>query len=174
MRKENKTVLIEQIKEYLNEYPHLYLTDIAGLNAAKTAALRRACAKSEIKLLVVKNTLLRRAMSEVDLDFAPLYDTLKENTAIMFTHSASAPAKLIKEFTKDTKGEGKPWLKAAYAEESFYIGRDQLGALVAIKSREELLAEVISLLQSPIQNVVSSLQSAGHTIHGVLKTLEEK
>lgn len=174
MRKENKAVLVEQIKGYLSEYPHVYITDIAGLDAVKTANLRRACSKAEVKLLVVKNTLLRRAMSESDVDFAPLYETLKENTAVMFTHSASAPAKLIKEFTKDTKGEGKPWLKAAYAEESFYIGRDQLEALVAIKSREELIGEVITLLQSPIKNVVSSLQSAGQTIHGVLKTLEEK
>lgn len=174
MRKENKVVLIEKFKAYIGEYPHLYLTDLGGLDAVKTADLRRACSKANIKLVMAKNTLLRRAMSEVDIDFSPLYASLKGNTAIMFAESASAPAKLIKEFTKDSKGEGKPHLKAAYAEEGFYIGRDQLEALVSIKSREELIGEVITLLQSPIKNVVSSLQSAGQTIHGVLKTLEEK
>lgn len=174
MRKENKGAVVEQLKAYLGEYPHFYLTDIEGLDAARTADLRRVCAKQGIKLVVVKNTLLRRALSEVEVDFAPLYEALKGNTAVMFAEVANAPAKLIKEFTKESKGEGKPHLKAAYAEEGIYVGREHLSYLEAIKSREELIAEVVALLESPIKNVVSSLQSAGQTIHGVLKTLEER
>ncbi len=174
MRKENKAVLVEDIKAYLNQYPHFYLVDLEGMNSVKTADLRRAAAKAGIKLVMVKNTLLRRALSEVETDYATLYSVLKGNTAVMFTEVANAPAKLIKDFTKDTKGEGKPHLKAAYAEESIYVGREHLDSLVSIKSREELIADVVALLQSPIKNVLSSLQSAGQTIHGVLKTLEER
>lgn len=174
MRKEEKAILIDSLKSYISEYPHLYLTDIEGLDSTKTSDLRRACHKAGVKMVVVKNTILRRAMSESNVDYASLYTCLKGNTAVMFSQSASAPAKLIKEFTKDTKGEGKPFLKAAYAEESFYIGRDQLDVLVSIKSREELIGDVITLLQSPIKNVVSSLQSAGQTIHGLLKTMGNK
>lgn len=174
MRKENKGVVIEQLKGYINEYPHFYLADITGMNAAQTANLRRLCNKGEIKLVVVKNTLLRRAMSEVDVDLAGLYAALKGNTAVMFANVANAPAKLIKELTKDKKVDAKIALKAAYAETSIYVGAEHLDALVSIKSKEELIGDVIALLQSPIKNVVSSLQSAGTTIHGVLKTLEER
>lgn len=174
MRKEDKGLIIEQLKGYINEYPHFYLTDIEALNADKTMALRRACNKSEIKLVVVKNTLLRSALAASEVDFAPIYSVLKGNTAIMFSQSANAPAKLIKDFTKDSKGEGKPQLKAAYAQEGIYVGAQNLDALVSIKSKEELLGDVIALLESPAKNVISALQSAGQTIHGVLKTLEER
>lgn len=158
MRKENKGTVVEQLRGYLNEYPHFYLTNIEGLDAAKTAQLRRACNKGGIRLVVAKNTLLRRALSESETDFATLYAALKGNTAIMFTTVANAPAKIIKDFAKDKKEESKLRLKAAYAETGFY-GPDQLAELVSIKSKEELIADVVALLQSPIRNVVSALEN---------------
>ena len=158
MRKENKGVLVEQLKGFLSEYPHFYLTNIEGLDAAKTAQLRRACNKGGIKLVVAKNTLLRKALSEAEVDFATLYSALKGNTAVMFTTVANAPAKIIKDFAKDKKEESKLRLKAAYAETGFY-GADQLAELVAIKSKEELIADVVALLQSPIRNVLSALEN---------------
>ena len=158
MRKENKGVVVEQLKGFLSEYPHFYLTNIEGLDAAKTAQLRRACNKGGIKLVVAKNTLLRKALSESDVDFATLYSALKGNTAIMFTTVANAPAKIMKDFAKDKKEESKLRLKAAYAETGFY-GADQLAELVAIKSKEELIADVVALLQSPIRNIVSALEN---------------
>ena len=158
MRKENKGVVVEQLKGFLSEYPHFYLTNIEGLDAAKTAQLRRACNKGGIKLVVAKNTLLRKALSEAEVDFATLYSALKGNTAVMFTTVANAPAKIIKDFAKDKKEESKLRLKAAYAETDFY-GADQLAELVAIKSKEELIADVVALLQSPIRNVLSALEN---------------
>ena len=158
MRKENKGLVVEQLKGFLSEYPHFYLTNIEGLDAAKTALLRRACNKGGIKLVVAKNTLLRKALSEAETDFSTLYSALKGNTAIMFTTVANAPAKIIKDFAKDKKEESKLRLKAAYAETGFY-GADQLAELVAIKSKEELIADVVALLQSPIRNVVSALEN---------------
>ena len=158
MRKENKGLVVEQLKGFLSEYPHFYLTNIEGLDAAKTAQLRRACNKGGIKLVVAKNTLLRKALSEAEVDFATLYSALKGNTAVMFTTVANAPAKIIKDFAKDKKEESKLRLKAAYAETGFY-GADQLAELVAIKSKEELIADVVALLQSPIRNVLSALEN---------------
>ena len=158
MRKENKGVVVEQLKSFLSEYPHVYLTNLEGLDAAKTAQLRRACNKGGIKLVVAKNTLLRKALSEAEVDFATLYSALKGNTAVMFTTVANAPAKIIKDFAKDKKEESKLRLKAAYAETGFY-GADQLAELVAIKSKEELIADVVALLQSPIRNVLSALEN---------------
>ena len=158
MRKENKGVVVEQLKGFLSEYPHFYLTNIEGLDAAKTAQLRRACNKGGIKLVVAKNTLLRKALSEAEVDFATLYSALKGNTAVRFTTVANAPAKIIKDFAKDKKEESKLRLKAAYAETGFY-GADQLAELVAIKSKEELIADVVALLQSPIRNVLSALEN---------------
>ncbi len=174
MRKEDKGAVIGQLTEYIGQYPHFYLTDIAALNAEKTSQLRRNCNKNGVKLVLVKNTLLRAALAASDVDFSSLYSYLKGNTAVMFSEAANSPAKVIKDFTKDTKGEGKPWLKAAYVQESFYLGKENLDALVSIKSKNELIADVVALLQSPAKNVIASLQSAGQTIHGVLKTLEEK
>lgn len=174
MRKEDKGAIIGQLTEYISQYPHFYLTDIEALNAEKTSQLRRNCNKNGVKLVVVKNTLLRAALSASDVDFSSLYSYLKGNTAVMFSEAANSPAKVIKEFTKDTKGQGKPWLKAAYVQESFYLGKEHLDALVTIKSKNELIADVVALLQSPAKNVIASLQSAGQTIHGVLKALEEK
>lgn len=174
MRKEDKGTIIGQLTETVKEYPNFYLTDIEALNAEKTSKLRRECFKQEIKLVVVKNSLLKKALENVEGDFSPLNEALKGNTAVMFSQVANAPARLIKDFTKDTKGEGKPQLKAAYVQESFYVGAENLEALVNIKSKNELIADVIALLESPAKNVISALQSSGQTIHGLLKTLEER
>ena len=172
MRKEDKSTVIEQIASTLKEYSHFYLVETAALNAEKTSALRRECFKQDIKLLVVKNALLHKAMESLDTDYTPLYDCLKGSTAVMFTNTGNAPAKLIKEFRKSTSDLLN--FKAAYVEESFYIGAEQLDALVAIKSKNELIADVIALLQSPAKNVVSALQSGGSKLHGVLQTLSER
>ena len=174
MRKEDKAQVIESISAQLAQTPNFYITDISGLDAEKTSKLRRECFKQEVKLVVVKNSLLRKALENVEGDFSPLHGALKGNTAVMFSQVANAPARLIKDFTKDTKGEGKPQLKAAYVQESFYVGAENLDALVSIKSKNELIADVIALLESPAKNVISALQSSGQTIHGLLKTLEER
>ena len=173
MKKEDKSAIIEQIKATIGEYSHFYLADVAGLNAEQTSNLRRQCFKEEIKLIVVKNTLLEKALESLETDYSPLYDTLKGSTSIMLSNTGNAPAKLIKDFDKTGK-IGKPALKAAYVEESFYIGADQLDALVSIKSKNELIGDLIALLQSPAKNVVSALQSGGNTLHGVLETLSKK
>ena len=170
MRKEQKGAIIEKIAAAVKEYPHFYLVDVTAMNAATTNALRRECFKNEIKLMVVKNSLLHKALESIDTDYSGLYGALKGTTAMMFTNVANAPAKLLKSKLKD----GVPTLKAAYAEESIYVGAEQLDALVAIKSRNELIADVIALLQSPAKNVISALQSGGNILHGVLKTLAER
>lgn len=171
MKKEDKAVVIEQIATTVSQYANFYLTDIATLNAAKTNSLRRECNKQEIKLVVVKNTLLKKALERVDGDFSALDPALKGNTAIMFSNNANSPAKLIKTFAK---GIDIPKLKAAYVQESLYVGAENLDILISIKSKNELIGDVIALLQSPAKNVVSALQSGGQTIHGVLKTLAER
>ena len=173
MRKEDKGVVIEQLTATLREYPNFYLTDIEAIDAETTSRLRRECFKSEVKLVVVKNNLLKKALENVGGDFSPIHSSLKGNTSLMFSQVDNAPARLIKEFTKDTKCEGKPQLKAAYVQESFYDA-SSLEALVNIKSKNELIADVIALLESPAKNVISALQSSGQTIHGLLKTLEER
>ena len=170
MRKEDKAIIIEQLGEKLKEYAHFYLVDVTGLNAEATSNLRRKCFGADIKMTVVKNTLLHKAFEASEVDFSPLYDSLKGTTAVFFCHTANVPAKLLKEYAK----EGVPALKAAYAEEGFYVGADQLETLCAIKSKDEVIAEIVALLQSPAKNVISALQSGGQTIHGVLKTLGER
>ncbi|MBR1785806.1 MAG: 50S ribosomal protein L10 [Paludibacteraceae bacterium] len=174
MRKEDKNLIIESLKEQLGHYSHFYLTDIEGLNAQKTSDLRRACFKNEIKLVVVKNTLLEKALEGRGVD--ELFVALKGNTALMLSNTGNAPARLIKELReKDKKNpDVKPQLKAAYVEESIYVGADQLETLATIKSKNELIADVIALLQSPAKTVVSALQSGQNTLHGVLKTLGER
>ncbi|MBR7086275.1 MAG: 50S ribosomal protein L10 [Prevotella sp.] len=171
MRKELKDTVVVELGKKIQEYAHFYLVDINGLNAAETSDLRRKCFKNEIKLMVVKNTLLHKAFEASDIDFEPLYETLKGNTALMFCNVASAPAKLLKEY-KDKKKE-VPVLKAAYAEEGMFVGADKLDELCAIKSKNELIADVIALLQSPIKNVVSGL-NAGGKIHGLLDAVAER
>ncbi len=175
MKKEDKTALIEQLKSQISEYQHFYLTNIEGLDAEKTSALRRACFKQDVKLVMAKNTLLKKALEAKGVD-ASLFDALKGNTALMLCNTGNAPAKLIKEFTKQEKDKeaARPQLKAAYVEETVYMGAQNLEFLSAIKSKNELIAELVALLQSPAKNVVSALQSGGTTIHGVLKTLGDK
>ena len=170
MKKEDKAIIISQIGEKLKEYAHFYLVDVTGMNAEATSNLRRKCFKAEIKMIVVKNTLLHKAFEASEIDYSPLYGSLKGTTAVFFTNVANSPAKLIKEEGKT----GIPALKAAYAEEGFYVGAENLDALCAIKSKNEVIAEVVALLQSPAKNVISALQSAGQTIHGVLTTLGER
>ena len=170
MKKEVKDTIITELGAKLKEYPHFYLVDVTGLNAEQTSALRRKCFKNEIKMVVVKNNLMHKAMEASDVDFGALYPTLKGNTAIMFAQTANAPGKLLKELKKD----GIPALKSAYAEEGIYVGADKLDELASIKSKAEVLGEIITLLQSPAKNVVSALQSGANTIHGVLKTLGER
>ena len=170
MRKEDKNLVITQLSDTVKEYAHFYVVDVTAMTAAQTAALRRDCFNQDIKMVVVKNTLLHKALESLEEDYSPLYDCLKGTTAILFSNVANAPAKLIKKVAKD----GIPGLKAAYAEESFYIGADQLDTLTNIKSKNEIIAEIIALLQSPAKNVISALQSGGNTLHGVLKTLGER
>ncbi|MBP8777062.1 MAG: 50S ribosomal protein L10 [Bacteroidaceae bacterium] len=170
MRKEDKSINIEMIASAISEYAHFYLVDLTALNAEKTSTLRRKCFEKGIKLMVIKNKLLHKALENLEGDFSPVYSSLKGSTAIMFSNVGNIPAKLIKEYVK----EGTPSLKAAYVEGGFYVGAEQLESLVSIKSKEEVIADVIALLQSPAKNVISALQSGGNTIHGVLKTLGER
>jgi large subunit ribosomal protein L10 len=171
MRREEKDVIIENLAQRLNDTKHFYLTDISELNAEETSNLRRKCFEKDISLLVVKNTLLRKAMEKSEGDFNDLYDVLKDSTSIMFCETGNTPAKLIKEFRKTME---KPVLKAAFVEESVYVGDDQLDVLSKIKSKEELLGDLLNLLQSPATNLVSALASSGSKLAGALTTLSEK
>ncbi len=170
MKKEVKDTIITELGEKLKQYPHFYLVDVTGLNAEDTSNLRRKCFKSEIKMVVVKNTLLHKAFEASEVDYEGLYSALTGNTAVLFSEVANTPAMLLKDYTK----QGIPALKAAYAEESIFVGADKLDELAALKSKNELIADVVALLQSPAKNVVSALQSGANTIHGVLKTLGER
>ena len=170
MRKEDKGAIIGQLAEIVKEYGHFYLVDTTAMDAAATSELRRKCFKANIKMVVVKNTLLEKALMTIEgVDYSPLFGSLKGTTAVMFSEVANAPAKLLKEYK-----DGVPSLKAAYAEEGMYVGADQLEALANIKSKNEVIADIVALLQSPAKNVISALQSGGNTIHGVLKTLGER
>ena len=169
MKKEVKDTIIVELGEKLKQYPHFYLVDLTGLDAEKTSDLRRKCFKNEIKMVVVKNTLLHKAFEASEIDFSPLYDCLKGNTAVMFAQTANVPAKLLKEYKKD----GIVTLKAAYAEEGFFVGADKLEELVSLMSKNELIADVVALLQSPVKNVVSGL-NAGGKIHGLLDAIAER
>ena len=171
MTREEKSQVIEDLTVRLTEENIIYLTDISGLNAMETSNLRRACFKAKVKLAVVKNTLLEKAMEKTDKDFGELPETLKGNTSLMLSETGNAPAKLIKEFRKKSN---KPVLKGAYVEEAIYVGDDQLETLVNIKSKEEMIGEIITLLQSPAKNVISALQSGGSKLSGILETLSEK
>lgn len=172
MKKEDKALIINQIAETIKSYNGFYVVETAGLDAEKTSALRRACFKADIKLMVVKNTLLHKALESLEGDYTELYGVLKGSTSIMCTNVGNAPAKLLKDFVK--KGDTLPLLKGAYVEETVYIGADQIDALASIKSKHELIADVVALLQSPAKNVISALQSGAGTIHGLLETLSKK
>jgi large subunit ribosomal protein L10 len=171
MRREEKDAIIDDLAGKLQQYNHFYLTDTSSMNAEKTSLLRRKCFEKDIKLVVVKNTLFRKALEKTEKDFGNIFDVLKESTSIMFCETANVPAKLIKEFRKTSP---KPVLKAAYVEESLYVGDEQVDILSALKSKNELIADIILLLQSPAKKVVSQLQSGGTILSGVVKTLSEK
>ena len=171
MRKQDKKQLIDSLTQQLTDNSNFYITDISDLNAEASSNLRRLCFKHGIKMQVVKNTLLKKAMENVDREFDELYETLKGNTSIMFAEAGNVPAKMIKEFRKKSD---KPIIKGAFIEEMTYLGDDQLDFLISIKSKDELVADIIALLQSPAKNVVSALQSGGNKLSGILTTLSEK
>ena len=171
MTKEEKVLEIESLTTRLKDVKNLYITDIAGLNAMETSNLRRMCFKAGIKLSVVKNTLLERAMTSSGKDFGELKDLLKGNTSLMFSESGNGPAKIIKDFRKKSD---KPILKGAFIEETVYIGDDQINQLVALKSKEEVIGDIISILQSPAKNLISALKSGSGKVSGILKSLSER
>ena len=171
MTREEKSLEIKEILEVLKSNQNIYLTDISGLNALETSNLRRMCFKAGVKLSVVKNTLLEKAMNDSDKDFGSLKDILKGNTSVMIAEVSSAPAKVIKNFRKKSD---KPILKGAMIEEDIYIGDDQVEMLFAIKSKEELVGDIILLLQSPAKNVISALTSSSGKLSGILQTLTNK
>lgn len=171
MTREKKAQAIEDLKEILTDNSTIYLADLSELNAAQSSELRRACFKNGLKLKVVKNTLLKKAMEASNKEFDELYDTLKGNTSIITAEKANAPARVIKEFRKKAD---KPVLKGAWIQEDCYVGDEQLDILASIKSKEELIGDLVGLLQSPMKNILSALQSGGSTISGLVKTLSEK
>ena len=171
MTREEKSKVIEDLTARLADNTTIYLADISGLDAGTTSNLRRACFKANVKLSVVKNTLLAKAMDGSEKDFGDLPSVLKGNTSIMFSETGNAPAKVIKEFRKKSD---RPLLKGAFVEEAIYVGDEYLESLVNIKSKEEVIGDIIGLLQSPAKNVVSALQSGGGKLAGILKTLSEK
>ncbi len=171
MKREDKKVLIEKLTEEINEAKHFYLADIGGMNAGTTSTFRRTCFKEQVKLIVVKNTLLHKALEKANGNFDELYPILSGPTSIMISDIGNKPARMIKDFRK---GGEKPLLKAAYVQECIYIGNDQLDALIALKTKEELVGDLVALLQSPMRNVLSSLNSGKHILAGVVKTLSER
>ncbi len=172
MTRQEKNEAIDALVEQLTSSKNIYLADISGLDAEASSSLRRLCFNKDVSLAVVKNTLLKKAMERVEAkEFDPLYDILKGNTSIMISETGNAPAKVIKEFRKKQE---KPVFKGAYVEESIYLGEENLQALVDLKSKEEMIGEVITLLQSPAKNVISALQSGGNKLSGILQTLEDR
>lgn len=171
MKREEKDIIVNNLVDQLNNAAHFYLADASELNAETTSLLRRKCFESNIKMLVVKNTLLKRALEKSEYKVEELYKVLEGPTAVLFTETGNAPAKLIKEFRKTN---AKPILKGAYVEESVYVGDDQLDALVNVKSKEELLGDLIALLQSPMKTVISQLKSGNNILAGVMETLSDR
>ena len=171
MTREEKSVAINKILDVLKSNQNIYLTDISGLNALETSNLRRMCFKAGVKLSVVKNTLLEKAMESSEKDFGELKETLKGNTSVMIAEVSNAPAKVIKNFRKKSE---RPILKGAMIEEDIYVGDEQLETLFTIKSKEELIGDIIMLLQSPAKNVISALSSSGGKLSGILQTLSNK
>lgn len=171
MKQEQKGQIIDEISKDLAEYSNVYVTDMSGFTVDTVNQLRRLCFRKDIKVKVVKNTLLKRAMEASDVDYSGIYEALKGSTAIMLSNVGNAPARLIKEFRAKNK---KPIIKGAFIEETSYIGDENLEALCNIKSKNELIGDVITLLQSPAKNVISALQSGGGKLAGIVKTLSEK
>lgn len=171
MNKDEKHELVLALTEQIKEYGNFYITDTSDLTVAKVNDIRRKCFESDITMQVAKNTLIRKAMEASAGDFSPIYDVLKGSSSILFSKSATAPAKLIKQLRKT--GE-KPILKAAYIDASVFVGDNQLDTLINLKSKEQLIGEIIGLLQSPAKNVISGLQSGGNKLAGIVKTLQER
>ena len=171
MKKSEKSIRVKELTDKINEYNHFYVTDTLGLDAGATNNLRRLCFQKEVNLLMVKNTLFKLALEKSDKNAEGMDEAFKGTSAVLFSNTGNVPAKLIKEFQKTNK---LPLFKGAFVEESVYLGEDQLETLTKIKSKDELLGELVGLLQSPMKNVVSALQSGGSTIHGILQTLSEK
>jgi len=171
MTREEKNTIIDELTEQVNSRSHLYITDISTLNAGDTSDLRRKCFEKDVKLIVVKNSLLKKALEKAENDYTDLLRTLKDSSSVMLSDTGNLPAKLIKDFRR---GHDKPILKAAYVEGYVYLGDEQLEWLAALKSKEELVSDIILLLQSPLKNVISALQSGNNILTGVLKTLSEK
>lgn len=172
MKREEKQLIIDSLTEKLQQYPHFYLVDSTGLNAEETASLRRQCFQQEVKMVVVKNTFFRIALESLGKEeIGEIVGSLTGTTSVLFSHVGNAPAKLIKDFSKTSN---KVTLKAAFVQECAYVGAENLDALVAVKSRNELIGDVIALLQSPVKNVISALQSSGHKLSGIVTTLSER
>lgn len=171
MKREEKSQIIDSLIQDLAEYKHVYVTDISDMTVETSNALRRVCFNKDVKLKVVKNTMLKRAMDASETDYSELYPILVGNTSIMLSNTNNAAAKLIKEFRGK---KAKPSLKGAFVEDNTYLGDEQLESLISIKSKEQLIGDIIGLLQSPAQNVISALQSSGNKIAGIVKTLSEK
>ena len=172
MNKEEKYDLVVALSEQMKEYGNFYITDTSDLTVAKVNHIRRQCFDADIMMQVAKNSLIKKAMEAAGGDFSPIYDVLKGSSSILFSKSATAPAKLIKQLRK--KGSEKPILKAAYIDSSIFIGDNQLDTLINLKSKEQLIGEIVGLLQSPAKNVISALQSGGNILAGVVKTLQER
>ena len=171
MTKEEKHELVIALTEQMKEYGNFYITDTSDLTVAKINIIRRKCFESDITMQVAKNSLIKKAMEAADGDYTPIYDVLKGSSSILFSKSSTAPAKLIKQLRK--QGE-KPILKAAYIDSAIFVGDNQIDTLIALKSKEQLIGEIIGLLQSPAKNVISALQSGGNILAGVVKTLQER
>jgi len=171
MKKEEKGQLVKSLSNQISKYSNIYLTDISDLDSVNTSRLRRLCFRREVKLIVVKNTLLKKALDETGKDFTELFSVMKGPTSLLLADVNNIPAKLIKEFRGNSQ---KPILKGAFVEECFYFGDDQLDTLVNVKSKNELIGEIIGMLQIPINNVISALQSSGEKLGGILETLSDK
>lgn len=171
MTKEEKNQFVNDLTVKLNNANIFYLADIAGLNAENSSKLRRSCFSGNIQIEVVKNSLLKKALEKAEGNFDDLYVSLKGNTSIMFAETGNGPAKLIKEFRKKSE---KPVLKGAFIDQAIFIGDANLDVLVALKSKDELIGDIIGLLQSPAKNVISALKSSGGKIAGIVKTLSER
>jgi large subunit ribosomal protein L10 len=171
MNKKEKNQLIDVLNKMLEENKNFYLADISGLTAEQSSSLRRMCFKQNVSIQVVKNTLLKKAFDKNTTNFDQLDDVLKGNTSLMFSNSPKAPAKVISDFRKKAE---KPILKAAHIEDEFYIGDNNLSILEKLKTKNELIADIVMLLQSPAKNVVSSLQSSSSILSGIVKTLSER
>lgn len=173
MLKTEKAQVIDQLREKINNTPNIYIADSSSLTVEQVNKLRALCFEKGVEMKVVKNTLAIKAMepNAEEKNYTPLFDVLKGPTTLLFSDVSNAPAKIIKEFRKSAD---KPVLKAAYIDTDVFVGDDQVDALVALKSKDELVGDVIMLLQSPAKNVISALKSGGSTIAGLVKTLQER